>query len=141
MPEMVVANLANPYPVAYPQHEVLWARCRDVGSRTPVPVAGQLVWYRHRHGGPCVMAVVESVDMENKGDGGVWAFRVDGNNNPVDAQGRPVLMGMPGERMMELVPDPWPDTYLDVPGIGKIVTKEARLPGSRGWLPPRAGGK
>ena len=126
MPEMVSHNLANPTSMPVTPELVAWARCRPSHERTPLPRCGHRVWYRHDHHGTVTVAEVERVDMSNKDDYGVWRFVLD--------NGQPVLVA--GQRVMELVEDPWPDVWLRT-DWGRVVTREARIPGSAGWLPMR----
>lgn len=126
-PKVVSHNLANPYPHAYLQEQVIWARCRfPAVLRTPVPSPGQRVWYRHDHAGPWTEAEIESVDLENRQDWNVWRFAVD------PATGRPVVVG--GQRVMEMVDDPWPDCVLRT-DWGRVACRESRLTDSCGWKP------
>ncbi len=105
----------------------IWARCRPPRHRNPVPAPGDRVGYRHNPGGPVSQAVVERVDTSNQADFNVWRFVVDEHEQPVIVDGRAV---------MELTDDPWPDVWLYT-DFGRVVTREARLPGSAGWLPAK----
>jgi len=124
--KLVRRILANPSGMPVAQHEALNARCRAPHLRTAMPVAGTRVQYRHNPHGPLTDAMIEHVDTSNKDDYGVWRFVID------PASGAPVTAG--GERLMELVDDPWPDVWLHT-DWGRLVTREARIEGSPGWLP------
>lgn len=119
--------LSEAIPVS--QHERVAAMCRPPEARTPFPEPHDVVWYRHEPFGPLSEATVEQVDTSNPRDTYVWAHVVDpASGRPVKAEGRYV---------MEMVLDPWPDVYLRT-RWGRIVTREARIEGSPGWLPRRA---
>lgn len=122
--KLLTYALANPTSMPVTLEMVTWARCRPAAVRTPIPEAGDRVWYRHEHHGPVTTAEVERVDMSNTDDYGVWKFVLDG--------GQPVMVG--GQRLMELVDDPWPDVWLRT-DWGRVVTRESRIDGSAGWLP------
>lgn len=121
--------LTSAMPVA--QHERIAALCRPPERRTAMPRAGQVVWYRHEPFGALQPVEVLEVDISNPADTYVWRYAVDGNNWPVMVDGKHV---------MELVDDPWPDVYLKT-SWGRIVTREARIEGSPGWLPMSSGGE
>lgn len=123
---LVAHMLANPSGMPVEQHQAVQARCRPPHMRTRMPEAGQRVWYRHNPHGELTEAWIEHVDTSNKDDYGVWRFVID------PATGGPVVVG--GRRLMELVDDPWPDVWLHT-DWGRLVTREARIEGSPGWLP------
>ena len=116
--------LSQAMPVA--QHERVAALCRPVGMRTKPPEAGAVVWYRHEPFGTLSEALVTQVDTSNPRDTYVWRYAVD----PVG--GAPIKVD--GQYVMEPVDDPWPDVYLKT-RWGLLVTREARIEGSPGWLP------
>ena len=119
-------NLSNPTGLPMTPEDVQAVRCRKPWLRTNLPVAGQRVQYRHEEYGPLVDAEILRVDMENRRDPCVWKYVVQ--------DGRPVELS--GVRVMELVDDPWPSVRLSVTGTSRIYdTREARFPGSPGWLP------
>lgn len=120
------ADIATKHPSGMPftAAQAAWARCRPQAQRTPIPTVGQRIWYRHRPHGPLVPAVVERVDISNHADHNVWTFA------GADGDGRPV---------MAMVDDPWPDVLVRA-GQMRVVTREARLDGSPGWLPSAGGG-
>lgn len=122
---MVARNLANPTSMPVSQEAVFYARCRPVEHRTPIPEAGQRVWYRHNPHGPLTPAMVEGVSMADPGDYNVWRFKLDEFRQPIEANGK---------RVMEMTEDPWPDVILHT-DWGRLVTREARIDGSPGWLP------
>lgn len=107
-------------------HERAWAMCRPKALRTKLPEPGSKVWYRHVPDGPLTEAEVESVDMANRSDDFVYRYVLH------PATGAPITVA--GKRLRALVDDPWPDVYLRTEW-GRIVTREARLAGSPGWLP------
>lgn len=111
------------------QHEYIAAICRPPALRTPFPAPGDWVWYRHDPFGALTEAEVESVDISNPRDQYVWRYAVD----PASRE----LIKVEGKSVMEMVDDPWPDVYLKT-RWGRIVTREARLNGSPGWLPREA---
>lgn len=129
-PKLIANKLGNPTSLPVTPEQVQWARCRPIKQRTALPKVGQLVWYRHEHLGTVVEAEVYKVDGSNRGDYNVWRFKVDQFGVPVE--------DALGQRVMEMVEDPWPDVYVKTPW-GNFVTREARIPGSAGWLPK--GGK
>lgn len=127
-------------------------RCRPEGERRRPPQPGDVVGWRRVQGGPVERATVVSVDsmtdphaherdeFEPHGpDPAVWRVR----KNPLTSA--PVY-GPLGEYLYELVDDPWPNVVLrtdpvrdgdSVKGRREFtITREARLPGSAGWLPP-----
>lgn len=121
-----VYNLANPTGLPMTLNDVLNVRCRSAFMRTDLPYVGQQVKYRHEDYGPLVDAKILSVDMENRGDHNVWRYVLDANRIPVELH---------GVRVMELVDDPWPSVRLQTVKGFLVDTREARFPGSPGWLP------
>lgn len=116
--------------MSYTQQEAFDARRRPVGQRTPIPEVGARVLYRADAYGPLVGATVTAVEMDNQEDLNVWRFKTEIR----DGQRGPVLDAF-GRRVMELVDDPWPDVILKIDGRGGMhATREARIPGSPGWL-------
>lgn len=127
--------------------EVAALRCRPAHLRTEIPAVGDIVGYRHDEDGPVVAAVVTQVQAmpdqptEPLPDPLVWAAVVH------DALAGPVA-GEHRMRHYRIVDDPWPSVVLRVdphrdPITGKVSgarqfyqTREARLPGAAGWLPP-----
>jgi hypothetical protein len=127
MTKFNIYNLANPTGIPMTTEDVVKTRCRPPWLRTDLPIVGQRVHYRHEEYGPLVEAEILSVDMENRKDPCVWMYVLDDNRNPVELH---------GIRVMELVPDPWPSVRLRVTGSNMCYdTREARFPGSPGWLP------
>jgi len=117
----------------YTAEDTLWARCRPLARRTVLPAVGARVGYRKDAHGPIIPATVVSVDLGNRADPNVWRYRV------LDPTKGPELDEL-GQRVMELVDDPWPDVVLHLDGMpGVHPTREARLPGSPGWLPMTEG--
>lgn len=106
--------------------DVIATRCRPPWLRTDLPYAGQQVQYRHEEYGPLINAKILSVDMENRKDPCVWRY-------VLDDEGRPVVLG--NVRVMEMVDDPWPSVRLQAESGLIVDTREARFPGSPGWLP------
>lgn len=119
----------NPTSQPIMAHEAHRARCRPVGQRTPMPKAGQRVWYRHDWGQPLTDAEVVRVDLDNKQDWNVWCYVLD-ETHP---ERKPVTDAL-GQRIMKMTEDPWPDVVLRT-NYGIIVTRESRVEGSPGWLP------
>jgi hypothetical protein len=106
----------------------LWAHCRPIEQRTALPHVGYVVGYRHDPCGPVERAVVtQEPDMATEDDPHThyvitdWATR------------KPALDAL-GRRRYALVEDPWPTVRLQTTSHGVIETREARLPGSPGWL-------
>ena len=118
--------------------QVRWARQRPPQARTPLPGRGDVVGLRLEPYGPVTRAKVLSVDMARPTDTrpgaeinwNVWRYVV---TNP--ARG-PRIVSERGDRDVELVDDPWPDVVLETLDGPKLrtVTREARIPGSPGWL-------
>lgn len=125
---LVARNLANPSGQPIPDSLTARLRCRPPAQRVPAPKVGDRVRYRHHAHGPTSEAEVRHVVWNNKEDYGVWRFVLD----ETSPSRRPVEVN--GERVMELVEDPWVDVYL-MTQYGYLATREARAPGSAGWLP------
>jgi len=125
--DLNIYNLANPTGMPMTIEDVVKTRCRPPHLRTNLPVEGQIVALRREEYGPVVLAEILSVDMENRRDPCVWQYVLDQNRSPVEIH---------GVRVMELVPDPWPSVHLRVLDSNRYYdTREARFPGSPGWLP------
>lgn len=120
-----VYNLANPTGIPMTAEDVQFVRCRPPWLRTNLPHVGQRVKYRHEDYGELVDAEILAVDMENRHDPCVWRYVLDGNRNPVTLH---------GVRVMEVVDDPWPSVRLVTTLAFVVDTREARFPGSPGWL-------
>lgn len=124
--------------MALTRDAAMWARCRPPSDRVPMCSVGDVVGWREVVRGPVVRATVVEIGPVNYDDPTVWRFVVP---NP----SRGPLLDDAGERLRELVPDPWFEVKLlarrmvgSPPKEGAAVyvwTKEARLPGSPGWLP------
>lgn len=120
----LIAGMGVPLP-----SEVLAARCRTPGRRTPRPEPGQAVWYRHNAYGPLEEAEVLEVE-DNEADPNTHRFVV---RDPLKG---PEVHPLTGVRLRELVDDPWWSVRLQVRDRpGHILTREARHDGSPGWLP------
>ena len=126
MTNINVYNLANPTGMPMTAQDVQNVRCRSPWLRTDLPRRGQRVKYRHEEYGPLVDAEILSVDMENRHDPCVWAYVLDASRNPVTIN---------GVRQMVTVADPWPSVRLSTVHGFIVDTREARFPGSPGWLP------
>jgi hypothetical protein len=113
-------------PGIYTDAELRWARERPPAERTPIPAAGDEVLYRHDQNGPVERAEVEAVQpLDDLYDPNLWTLHADAGGSPLLLEGRPV---------MREVNDPWPLLTLRTLW-GRVQTREARLPGSPGWLP------
>jgi hypothetical protein len=113
--------------IPHTQQEIEWAHRRPEPHRTPLPVVGDEVMYRHQPWGPVVRAEVTWVQsLDDMSDPHLWQVQTDPTGNPVLLEGKHVL-----QRRF----DPWPVVRLRVPGLGVGETREARLRGSAGWLP------
>ncbi len=127
---MLPFTTANPTSQAVKDFEVHRARCRPADDRTPMPQTGQRVWYRHDWHVPLSAAQIVRVDLENREDWNVYRYVLDYSH----VERRPVEVD--GKRVVEMVDDPWPDVVLRT-DYGMMVTREARIQGSPGWLPMR----
>lgn len=106
----------------------LWAARRPADLRTALPHVGDTVGYRHDPCGPVERAaVIAEPDLFTESDPHThyvitdWATR----HPALDALGR---------RQYALVDDPWPTVRVRTATHGIVETREARLPGSPGWL-------
>jgi hypothetical protein len=132
--------------MSQPRHtaaDVARARWRPPEHRTPIPAVGDRVIYRAVDDGPTVGAIVLEVqDMTHPGNAPArWP---DPRNPPFDPncwQVRTASPGVPvfdeeGLMVVDPHPDTWPTLLLKVDGqASHVQTREARLPGSAGWLP------
>jgi hypothetical protein len=110
--------------------QVAWARSRPAPRRTPLPEVGDEVFYRHDTWlDPIPARVLWIQPDDDVDDPHVCQVQTDGQGMPVLVEGRPVFVTNP---------DPWLTLKLVVTVDGHIehpLTREARLPGSPGWLP------
>src|SRR5690348_6150212 len=115
--------------------QVAWARSRPGPRRVPLPQVGDEVLYRHDSWATPVRATVTYVHpLDDYDDPHLWQAQTDGQGGHVLIEGKPVFIANP---------DPWPLLHLSVHAaqvsgmIGgfTVETREARLPGSPGWLP------
>jgi hypothetical protein len=117
--------------------QIKWARCRPRHARTSPPEVGQVVGYRAQANGPVVRAkvlrVLDAPPADTRPgsdiDWNVWRYVVP---NPATGP----LMRDEANRAVTLHDDPWWNVLiqtLDGPAL-RIETREARLPGSPGWL-------
>lgn len=117
--------------------QVGWARRRPASERTQIPAPGEMVGLRLAPGGPVTHAQVVSVGMQppaatrpqDELDHNVWRYKLSHDRRPIDRDAA-------GNREVELVDDPWPTLRVrTLEGPAMIVEcREARLPGSAGWL-------
>jgi hypothetical protein len=113
--------------IPYAQWEFAWAHERPAQDRTPTPLVGDEVFYRHDPWGPVVRAeVVWRQPLDDLDDPHLWRVEMDGMGGALLLDGRPVM----AQRL-----DPWPILRLRVLRLGLGDTREARLRGSPGWLP------
>lgn len=121
--------------------EFEWARLRPASHHTPIPKAGQRVFYRANDWDTPVMATVLEVgDQEHPGNAGRWenagAPPFDPNCWRVRASGGVPERDPLGLMVVEPHPDPWPSLLLKIDDqVSHVTTREARLRGSAGWLP------
>lgn len=107
--------------------EVGWQLRRPRKFWTPLPAAGDRVFYRHRHFGDVTGALVEQIeDLDDTSDSYVWHLVTVAGQLVRDELGRTVP---------RRVPDPWVTLRLRT-DWGLLISREARLRGSAGWLPP-----
>lgn len=94
---------------------------RPAADRTPPPRPGDRVLFRmHRFGDLTDAVVVEVQDMTRPGaDPDPMVWRRDNTTG----------------QLAGLHPDPWPSVVLDT-WWGRVSTREARVRGSEGWVPP-----
>lgn len=122
--------------------QVRWARNRPSSARTRIPAVGDVVGWRAQNYGPVTRCKVISVGMTIPADTrpgaeidwNVWRYVL--KINDPHAPAAPVAISERGDRAVELVDDPWPDLLLETLDGPKLrtMTREARLPGSAGWL-------
>jgi hypothetical protein len=114
-------------PYEYDPAELHWQLKRPRRHWTPVPTAGSNVFYRHQAWQPPTVARVEGLQAyDDATDPYVWHVLKDANNRPLrDFAGR--LIGGPCD-------DPWLTLTLFT-DWGRLLTREARVNGSPGWLP------
>jgi hypothetical protein len=107
-----------------------WAICRPFPHRTPRPKVGDEVLYRADSWREPIPARV------------LWIQPDDDVDDPhvcqvqIDEHGRPTLLD--GRPLFVTNPDAWLSLKLSITIDGHIehpITREARLPGSPGWLP------
>lgn len=108
-----------------------WAICRPPQHRVKAPAVGDEVLYRHDSWLEPVPATVEWVQpVDDVDDPHVCQVQTDGQGGALLIEGRPVFVSNP---------DAWLLVKLGTtaPGYGHVTvtTREARLPGSPGWLP------
>lgn len=155
-----IGNTYHPPGRSLTGDELAWVRNRPEGERRPMPAVGAIVGWREVEGGPVVRATVvevesvtdpwahESAPFEPHGpDPNVWRVVT----NPETAT---PLHDALGRYVFAPVPDPWPAVVVRIdptvinPGTGPDLAgrevigrtrymhvREARLPGSAGWLP------
>lgn len=118
---------ADSRPVPYTRAEGDWARERPPLHRVHAPDVGDTVLYRHEDwAAPTEATVVWVQPGDDVDDPHLFTVHTDVGGRPVLHQGRPVLTPNP---------DPWPTVRLQT-RYGLVDTREARLRGSPGWLPP-----
>jgi len=114
----------------YTAEDYAWARRRPAPERALIPAVGDEVMYRHDEMGPVFHADVLGVQsLDDVEDPNLWYVQTDASGSPVLIDGRKVLA-----RAF----DPWPELTLRVyfPGGSREgCAREARLPGTCGWLP------
>lgn len=109
--------------------EIIWARNRQPRHRTPIPRSGDQVYYRHEQwADPTLAQVVRIVDPLPE-DLNVFESAL----NTTHPTRHPLLDGI-GHTLMVLRPDPDYEVELHT-AYGRVVTREARVRGSAGWLP------
>lgn len=107
--------------------EVAYARHRPPAERSPVPRAGDRVFYRHTEWDEQVTParVLWVQNLNDRADPQLW-------HTVRDAYGQVILDdGVP--RQVPLA-DPWPQVRLSTV-YGELLTWESRVRGSPGWLP------
>ncbi len=113
--------------VPHTRAEFDWAHCREPQHRVGPPAAGDTVLYRHEPWATPTEATVEWVQpADDVDDPHLWIVQTD-------QWERPMLHG--GQPVMRPKADPWPLVRLRTK-FGRVDTREARLRGSPGWLPP-----
>ncbi len=107
--------------------ETRWARHRPAQHRVRTPQVGDTVLYRHSDWAePTEAEVLWVQPVDDLDDPNVCAVQTDEAGSVVVVEGRPVVA---------VHADPWPTLRLKT-RFGLVVTREARLRGSPGWLPP-----
>lgn len=125
--------------IPHTPEEYRWAQRRPAPHRVPIPAVGDEVMYRHDPNGPVVAATVRAVqDLEDLTDENLWYFQTDEQGRTVHLEGRPVLAQRhdPWPELTLFVPAMPPTQGMDHPGPAIVITREARLRGEPGWLPP-----
>lgn len=112
-------------------------RTRPPSRRTDKPYVGEVLGWRAQPGGPVVRAKVLRVNDEKPADTRA-GMPVDWNvwRYVQPAPGAKPIEDLLGNRLIELVDDPWWDVRLetvDGPPI-RVETREERLAGAGGWL-------
>jgi len=107
-----------------------WAICRPAPRRVPAPAVGDDVLYRHDSWlDPIPARVIWVQPTDDVDDPHVMQPQIDGQGGIALIEGRPVFVSNP---------DAWLNVKLAVTIDGSLAnatTREARLPGSPGWLP------
>lgn len=113
--------------VPYGKDEIEWAHERPPQHRVRRPAVGDTVLYRHDPwDDPTEATVVWVQPSDDVDDPHLWTAQTDQVGATLTHQGRPLLAPRA---------DPWPRLHLRT-RFGLIDTREARLRGSPGWLPP-----
>jgi hypothetical protein len=111
--------------------EVNRARWRPEEHRTPIPDVGDRVLFRPAEDAGLIHATVLEVTYHDPEgvDWNCWRVRTNpATAAPVYDEDRQVIL--------DPHPDAWPTLLLKVDGqASHTMTREARLPGSAGWLP------
>jgi hypothetical protein len=113
----------------YDPSEMVWARDRPPWQQPPRPTVGDHVHYRHDPWGEITCAQVVRILDDPEDDPNVYRYVL----NEQSATRSPIVDGA-GRRLVTLAPDPDPSVELHTQ-YGRVVTREARLRGSPGWLP------
>lgn len=130
--------------IPYTPAEVNWARWRPPQHRTPIPAVGDRVLYRATEWAPPTWAtVVEVGDQTPPPNPTEWASPFAPPFDPnvwrvkTDIRAATPVRDAFGAMTLERHPDAWPTLVLQVDGVrSHVATREARLRGSAGWLPP-----
>ncbi len=113
--------------IPHSQAEVDWAHNRPARHRVRTPAVGDTVLYRHDPWTEPTEATVAWVQpADDVDDPHLWQVQADGAGRIVTHEDRPLMTPRP---------DPWPVLRLRT-RYGMVETREARLRGSPGWLPP-----
>jgi hypothetical protein len=118
--------------IPHSKDEGNWARWRPKAHRTPLPEVNDRVLYRaHDWADPVGATVLEVLHTDPGGtDWNCWRVRT----NPHTA--RPLYEPDGTTMILDPHPDAWPTLLLKVDGqASHVMTREARLRGSAGWLP------